>query len=83
MTPLAAALLAVELTAIGPYVANLVGWSRRAPAAVIADHPDPSVIAHESGHALLAWYCTAVADVLSVNTRTNSVGGVGGHVIFT
>lgn len=78
MTPLAAALLAFALTAVGPAVAAAIGWSRRA----LTPHPDvhPVTLVHEAGHALVAWHCTAVAYVESVDTMKTGYGTRGGHV---
>lgn len=78
MTPLVAALAAFSMTAIGPIVAAAVGWSRRA----VTPHPDvhPVALVHEAGHALAAWHCTAVAEVLTVDTMRTADGNRGGHV---
>lgn len=78
MTPLAAALVAFALTAIGPAIAAAFGWSRRA--LTLDPEVHPVALIHEAGHALVAWHCTAVADVLSVNTKRSGDGALGGHV---
>ena len=78
MTPLAAALAAFALTAVAPAVAAALGWARRATTTRPA--VNPVVVLHEAGHALLAWHCTAVSDVLHVDTRVALDGSPGGYV---
>lgn len=77
MTPFAAALTAFEVTAIGPAIAAAIGWTRRT---LTVEPVPPATEVHEAGHALLAWYCTAVAYILHVDTVKSGDGTPGGHV---
>lgn len=84
MTPLSAALAWFELTVGVPVAALAVQALSRAARKlhplIIQPQVDPTVVLHEAGHALLAWHCTAVDSVLSVNTRESAIGGPGGYV---
>jgi ATP-dependent Zn protease len=81
VSPLAAALTAFALFAAPVAAAALVRQRpRRAPLTERPPCVSTTVVVHEAGHTLLAWHCTAVADVLLVNVRANASGGPGGFV---
>lgn len=85
MTPLQAALEWFALTAFCPIAALALSPRARSPLPPLPDaFPDlePATVVHEAGHAVLAWYCTAVVDVTCVNVRRDSGAKAGGHVSY-
>jgi ATP-dependent Zn protease len=77
MTPFVSAVVSFGLTTSAPGLAALFGWRRAVVPTLV---PNQATRVHEAGHAIVAWHCTAVVDVLTVNTEQSGDGVLGGHV---
>jgi len=74
---------AFHLTAALPAAAlALARWRPELQPEPPATAPDPRAVAHEAGHALVAWHCTSVTRVLRVDVTRSSDGQPGGHVLL-